>query len=175
MSHTSFPDNSTTLLVVVDAQYIFTRAADPTGGRVGHIAHQIDRGGFGHITYTRFVNHPGSLPATQLGYTKAMATDPKAALVPAIANRADFTLDHAGYGPNPKDADDLVSFVRARGIDRATVMGFDTDACVIATAFALWDRGLPTTIDPRGCASSAGTAAHEAALRIARRSLLVCE
>ena len=168
-------DNSSTLLVVVDAQYIFTHAADPDGRCVGYIARHIDRGGYGLVRYTRFVNHPGSLPATQLGYTKAMPTDPKAALVPAIANRADFTLDHAGYGPNPKDADDLVSFVRARGIDHATVMGFDTDACVLATAFALWDRGLPTAIDPRGCASSAGTAAHEAALRIARRSLLVLE
>ena len=168
-------DNSTTMLVVVDTQLIFTHAADPDGRCVGYIAHHIDRGGYGLVRYTRFVNRPDSLPATLLGYDKAMATHPKTALVPAIANRADFTLDHAGYGPNPRDVDELVSFVRARGIDRAVVMGFDTDACVIATALALWDRGLATAIDPRGCASSGGKALHNAALRIARRSLQVLD
>lgn len=142
---------------------------------MGHIAHQIDRGGFGHVAYTRFVNHPGSLPATQLGYDKAMAQHPSAQLAPAIARRADHTLDHAGYGPNPRDVDELVQHVRARGIDRAVVMGFDTDACVLGTTFALWDRGLATTIDARGCASSGGQALHHAALRIARRSLQVME
>lgn len=169
------PDNSTALLVVVDAQLIFTHAADPDGRCVGYIARHIDRGGYGLVRYTRFVNHPGSLPATQLGYDKAMATHPKTALVPAIANRADFTLDHVGYGPDPHDVDELVQHARARGIDRAVIMGFDTDACVLGTAFALWDRGLATAIDPRGCASSGGTALHHAALRIARRSLQLSE
>lgn len=168
-------DNSSTLLVVVDAQLIFTHAADPDGRCVGHIAHQIDRGGFGHVAYTRFVNHSGSLPATQLGYDKAMAAHPKTALVPAIARRAEYTLDHAGYGPDPRDVDELVQHARARGIDRAVVMGFDTDACVLSTAFALWDRGLATAIDPRGCASSGGQELHHAALRIARRSLQVAD
>ena len=169
------PDNSTTLLVVVDAQLIFTHAADPDGRCVGHIAHQIDRGGFGHVSYTRFANHPGSLPATLLGYDKAMPGHPGTELVPAIARRANHTLDHAGYGPNPRDVDELVQHVRERGINHAVVMGFDTDACVLATAFALWDRGLATTIDERGCASSGGQALHNSALRIARRSLQVLD
>ena len=168
-------DNSTTLLVVVDAQLIFTHAADPDGRCVGYIARHIDRGGYGLVKYTRFVNRPDSLPATLLGYDKAMATHPKTALVPAIANRADFTLDHAGYGPDPRDVDELVQHACARGIDRAVVMGFDTDACVLSTAFALWDRGLATSIDARGCASSAGQDMHRAALRIARRSLMVSD
>ena len=169
------PDNSSTLLIVVDAQRLFAHAADPDGRCVGYIARHIDRGGYGHISYTRFINRPDSLPATLLGYDKAMAQHPSAQLVPAIARRADHTLDHAGYGPVPHDVDELVQHVRARGIDRAVVMGFDTDACVIATAFALWDRGLATAIDPRGCASSGGTALHHAALRIARRSLMVAD
>ncbi len=168
-------DNSSTLLIVVDAQLIFAHAADPDGRCVGYIARHIDRGGYGLVKYTRFVNRPDSLPATQLGYDKAMAVHPKTALVPAIARRAEHTLDHAGYGPDPRDVDELVQHVRARGIDRAVVMGFDTDACVLATAFALWDRGLATTIDARGCASSGGQDMHHAALRIARRSLMVAE
>lgn len=169
------PDNSTALLVVVDAQLIFAHAADPDGRCVGYISRHIDRGGYGLVKYTRFVNRPDSLPATQLGYDKAMATHPKTALVPAIARRAEHTLDHAGYGPDPHDVDELVQHARARGIDRAVIMGFDTDACVLGTAFALWDRGLATTIDSRGCASSGGTALHHAALRIARRSLQLSE
>lgn len=168
-------DNSSTLLMVVDAQLIFTHAADPDGRCVGYIAHHIDRGGYGLVRYTRFVNHPGSLPATLLGYDKAMAQHPSAQLVPAIARRADHTLDHAGYGPNPHDVDELVQHVRARGINHAVVMGFDTDACVLGTAFALWNRGLATAIDPRGCASSGGQELHHAALRIARRSLQVAD
>ena len=169
------PDNSTALLVVVDAQLIFAHAADPDGRCVGYIARHIDRGGYGLVKYTRFVNRPDSLPATQLGYDKAMPGHPGTELVPAIARRANHTLDHAGYGPNPRDVDELVQHVRERGINHAVVMGFDTDACVLATAFALWDRGLATTIDERGCASSAGQDMHHAALRIARRSLQVAE
>lgn len=168
-------DNSSTLLMVVDAQRLFAHAADPDGRCVGYIARHIDRGGYGHISYTRFINRPDSLPATLLGYDKAMAQHPSAQLVPAIARRADHTLDHAGYGPNPHNVDELVQHVRERGINHAVVMGFDTDACVLATAFALWDRGLATTIDARGCASSGGQDMHHAALRIARRSLQVVE
>lgn len=168
-------DNSSTLLVVVDAQHLFAHAADPDGRCVGYIARHIDRGGYGHISYTRFINRPDSLPATLLGYDKAMAQHPSAQLVPAIDRRADHTLDHAGYGPDPNDVDELVHHLRARGIDRAVVMGFDTGACVLGTAFALWDRGLATSIDARGCASSAGQDMHRAALRIARRSLQVAD
>ena len=80
-------DNSTTLLMVVDAQRLFAHAADPDGRCVGYIARHIDRGGYGHISYTRFINRPDSLPATLLGYDKAMSGHPSTALVPDIAKR----------------------------------------------------------------------------------------
>ncbi len=83
-------DNSSTLLMVVDAQRIFAHAADPDGRCVGYIARHIDRGGYGHISYTRFINRADSLPATLLGYDKSMAQHPSALL---CSTKIDIALE----------------------------------------------------------------------------------
>lgn len=166
-------DNSDAVLVVVDVQYLFAKTADPDGRVTGYIANHIDRGGYGKIIATRFVNRPGSLADTELGYTLGMAEDPAAQTLPAITRRVEYTVDHAGYAPLSRDMDILVKQAQDHGIKRAVVMGFDTDACVLSTAFALWDRGMPVALAERGCASSGGQSMHEAGLSVARRSLLV--
>lgn len=166
-------DNSDAMLVVVDVQYLFAKTADPDGRVTGYIANHIDRGGYGKIIATRFVNRPGSLADTELGYTLGMPGDPATQTLPAITRRVEYTVDHAGYAPLSRDMDILVKQAQDHGIKRAVVMGFDTDACVLSTAFALWDRGIPVELAERGCASSGGRSLHEAAITIARRSLRV--
>ena len=166
-------DNSDTMLVVVDVQYLFAKTADPEGRVTGYIADHIDRGGYGKLIATRFVNRPGSLADTELGYTLGMAGDPATRTLPAITRRVEYTVDHTGYAPQSGDMDILVKQAQDHDIKRAVVMGFDTDACVLSTAFALWDRGMPVAVAERGCASSGGRSLHEAAITIARRSLLV--
>ena len=166
-------DNSDTMLVVVDVQYLFAKTADPEGRVTGYIADHIDRGGYGKIIATRFVNRPGSLADTELGYALGMPGDPATQTLPAITRRVEYTVDHTGYAPQSGDMDILVKQAQDHDIKRAVVMGFDTDACVLSTAFALWDRGMPVAVAERGCASSGGQLMHEAGLAVARRSLLV--
>lgn len=67
----------------------------------------------------------------------------------------------------------MISLLHEHNADSAVVVGFDTDACVLATAFALFDAGVIPYIDSRGCDSSGGTELHDAALAIAARSLRV--
>lgn len=55
------------------------------------------------------------------------------------------------------------------GKDPATVMGFDTDACVLATCFNLFEAGINFQVDTRGCAS-ADPDLHDAAVSIMQRN-----
>lgn len=53
---------------------------------------------------------------------------------------------------------------------RIDIIGCDTDACVLATAFSLWDAGTDFRVLAGFCYSSGGESQHLAALEVMRRS-----
>lgn len=65
---------------------------------------------------------------------------------------------------------ELRELIKEYGCDRAYICGIDTDACVLATAFELFDNGIEPLVVIDACASSSGNNYHAAAELIMRRS-----
>lgn len=112
--------------------------------------------------FTRFVNPPGSLFRRSLGQRScAPGTSDLDLLLPPRAG--DLILNKIGrYGLSPHQLRRL----RARRIRRVIVCGLDTDACVLAVMFSLFDAGIECHLKEDLCWSSSGL--HTPALRIIR-------
>lgn len=75
-------------------------------------------------------------------------------------DNGDLVIDKQGYGLAPRH----LRRIKALGVKRATVCGIDTDACVLAVMFSLFDAGIECRVKPNLCWSSSGL--HEEALKI---------
>lgn len=75
-------------------------------------------------------------------------------------------FEKTGYGAlTPLPVEELSHF------DEVVVVGADTDACVLATALALFDAGVGVVVSTTLTLSSGGEDFHHAALKILRRQL----
>jgi nicotinamidase-related amidase len=75
----------------------------------------------------------------------------------------DLVFDKASYGLKPSHLRQL----KARGINRLTVCGLDTDACVMGVMFSLFDAEIVCHLKEEMCWSSSGL--HAAAMKIVRK------
>lgn len=66
--------------------------------------------------------------------------------------------------------DELKTLISQNRYKKAYVCGIETDSCVLATAFELFDNGVEPMIIIDGCASMRGPEYHNAAELIMRRS-----
>ena len=81
--------------------------------------------------------------------------------IKGIEFAADEMLFHSGYS--------IKDYPRFMKQDKVDVIGFDTDACVLATCFDLFNIGCNLRILINGCWSSGGAEMHEAGLKVMRR------
>lgn len=160
-------------LVIVDAQDGFIHKAHNGNLALQRIHDLIAHAGASTIVATTFINQPDSLFCTELGYTKMSGSDPATRLDPTVSKHADAIVPKEGYGLDPETAQHIAEFLTHRGVTSAYIVGFDTDACVLAIAYCLFDAGIMPIIVSDGCASGGGQALHEAALQIAQRNLRV--
>ncbi len=58
---------------------------------------------------------------------------------------------------------------KLKAYPRVGIAGVDTDACVFAACFNLWDCGVQPIILANYCSSSGGSMIHKAALSIMQR------
>lgn len=87
-------------------------------------------------------------------------------LLQPIADLNPQVFEKTGYGAKtPLPTDDLSQF------DEVVVVGADTDACVLATALALFDAGVKVVVETSLCITSGGEELQHAALRILTRQL----
>jgi nicotinamidase-related amidase len=66
---------------------------------------------------------------------------------------------------------DLMTLINDRSIGEVYVVGFDTDACVMATVLDLVDNGVKTYVIEDCCASSGGPEYHEYGMMLLKRNL----
>jgi nicotinamidase-related amidase len=114
------------------------------------------------VFYLAYRNHPDSLYTRHLDWHDFM-TSTEAALVDGVHAPGVPVFNHYGYRP----PDELIA--RLRHYPSVGICGVDTDACVMAAVFALWDAGIRPVVLADYCMSSGGASFHKAALDLMLR------
>lgn len=158
------------MLVVIDMQTMFihdhTRhVVEP----VTQLVHRWLHAEQGPVILTAFENTPTSLWVSQLHWTKGMAA-PETSLIPESMECS----TNPSVSVCPKQTYSALPALQAQPTWQHTnevhLCGVDTDSCVMATAFAVWDDGKIPVIYPQACASGGGAERHEAALAAMERN-----
>lgn len=153
-------------LLVVDVQRGFLN--DYTAHVPGRVAELLRRG-HDPVYFTRFENPPGGPYRKLLSWT-ACERPPETDLAPELEPfaAAERVFSKPGYAGLP---DALAGVLRDAGIERITVVGIDTDMCVLKVALDLFDLAIEPIVLVDCCASTAGLQAHLAGLAILTRNI----
>ncbi|MDP9365314.1 MAG: cysteine hydrolase [Chloroflexota bacterium] len=154
-------------LLVVDVQNGFV---NPFTAHVpGRIRRLVEGGGHDPVLFTRFVNAPGG-PYRRFLDWHACAESPETDLAPELAPLAapGRVFEKPGYTGIP---DDLAARLRDLDVDEVTVVGIDTDMCVLKVAMDVFDLGIRPVVLVDCCASTAGLQAHLAGLAVLARNI----
>ena len=143
-------------LLIVDVQAAFDVPA-PLQDRLRKYAQRFRR-----CIFTQFVNPRGSLFRTKLKQRCCApgSSDLRLLIEP---RPEDWVMRKPGYGLAAKD----IRRIKSARVKRLTVCGVDTDACVLAVMFSLFDAGIDCEVNENLCWSSTGL--HREALRIMRK------
>jgi nicotinamidase-related amidase len=146
-------------LIVIDLQKGFVKPQSD------HILPVIDRilrhNSFGLILQTKYVNPKGSTLERNLGWTALRSSDDE-----------EFVFDIKGakiFSRSRYSAVDDKMLKLLKPTDRIYLCGLETDACVLATAFSLFDAGLKVHIIEDATATNAKFG-EEPALDIIKRN-----
>jgi nicotinamidase-related amidase len=67
--------------------------------------------------------------------------------------------------------DELTDYLRQQRIEQLSIVGIDTDMCVLKIAMDLFDIGIEPLVFTDCCASTAGLQAHFAGLAVLSRNI----
>ena len=154
-------------LLVVDVQIGFINPF--TRHLPGRIATLIARGEHGPVLFTRFVNVEGGPFRRLLDWNEcAEPADTELApeLAPFVAERQVY--GKPGYAGLP---DELAEHLQRERYERVSIVGIDTDMCVLKVALDLFDLNIEPLVYVDCCASTAGLQAHLAGLAVLARNI----
>lgn len=123
------------ILAVIDPQHYFADGAGDLAKRIERYCRE-QRDACDAVVVTLYLNQPGSRYVRELGWSAMMEGDPSADPAIALPDGAVLITKHT-YSAAGAIRE---RFGRAIAVD---LCGFDLDACVLATAFDLWDAGIP--------------------------------
>lgn len=129
----------------------------------------MDLGTYAPVFFTRFINSESSPYRTLLGW-EACASPPETDLVPELSAFAtpETTFDKHGLTGLPSA---LADRLRSEGWPAISLVGIDTDMCVLKIAMDIFDLGVEPVVLVDCCASTAGLQAHLAGLAILSRNI----
>lgn len=156
-------------LIVVDVQRGFIN--EYTHHIPERIVRLVERDGCQPILATRFVNTPRS-PYRRLLDWHACEGPPETDLAPEIdelvRSHGGKVFDKRGFAGLPEA---LARHLREQKIGRVSVVGIDTDMCVLKVAMDLFDMNVRPTVLVDCCASTAGLLAHLTGLAIISKNV----
>ena len=155
-------------LVIVDVQNGFIN--DFTKHIPKRILELIDRNQYSPILFTRFINNTPGGPYPRFMDWHACAEPPETEIVDEIASIAsgNTTFDKHGYAGIP---DELGDYLQEHHIERVTVVGIDTDMCVLKVAMDIFDLNIEPVVLIDCCASTSGLQSHLAGLAVLARNI----
>ena len=155
-------------LIIVDLQQGPLREHEALRGVAERILEYARRrrGDYAAIIATAFRNDPGS------SYDRLVGDDlrhpAEVELVDGLEDAADLVVESPTYSSvTPRVLQQLVNC----GAREVHVVGIDTDQCVLATVFALFDAGYEPRVFDDLVASASGDTPHEAGLVALRRAI----
>jgi nicotinamidase-related amidase len=159
--------NMSSALIVVDVQNGFIN--EYTCHIPDRVAKLIEGGDYSPILYTRFINMPDGPYPRFVGWDSFMVP-PEIDLVEIVDRHAarDAIFDKHGYAGMPEA---LERYLLDHDIDRVTLVGIDTDMCVLKVAMDAFDLNIEPTILIDCCASTAGLQSHLAGLAVLARNI----
>ncbi len=150
-------------LIVVDLQKGFMNAH--TAHIPALVAAFIRQARLEPVIFTRFVNQPRS-PYERFLDWREMHHPPDTDLVDELLPLAGHVLvKHTYTALTPE----LLALLK--GADEVLLVGVDTDACVLKTAFDLFEAGYRVRVIADLCATAEGPAMHEKALAVIQRNI----
>ena len=150
------------ILLLIDIQYGFKAAEE----LISYIE-KINIEKYDKIIATQFINNEKTL-FYKNNYKEMMKEDENINLYPIINKISDNIIKKDTYSiPLNK----LYQIVNKKDIENIDIIGVDTDACVLATMFSLWDEKIPFTLLKARTSGKYGI--HDAAKLIMRRNLFL--
>ena len=142
------------ILLVIDIQPAFKR--EPYYSRVlDYIAHHSND--YDQVIATRFINKADSVFVKKLGYMDAMKKEPLEFNYDMLIGKITCGIGQ-GYCQKILKGNDV------------TVIGCDTDACVLETCFQMFQNDVDFRILKEYCYSTGGQDYHEAGLKVMERN-----
>lgn len=154
-------------LLVVDVQRGFIN--EFTRHVPGRVQRLIEMGDYSPVLFTVFVNTPES-PYQRLLKWQGCSGPPDTEIVDELAPlvNQDNVFQKRGLTGVP---DQLAERLRQKRFPQISVVGIDTDMCVLKIAMDVFDLGIEPVVLVDCCASTAGLQAHLAGLAILSRNI----
>lgn len=154
-------------LLIVDVQVGFINTF--THHIPQRIVSLIERDRYSPLLFTRFVNAPDG-PYNRFLNWHSCNREPETDVVPELQPFAqkEFIFSKLGLCGMPNE---LTDYLRQQRIEQLSIVGIDTDMCVLKIAMDLFDIGIEPIVFTDCCASTAGLQAHLAGLAVLSRNI----
>ena len=154
-------------LIVVDVQNGFiNRYTEHIPARIVRL---IELGHYDPILFTCFINSGGG-PYHRFMDWHDCVEPPETNIVqelrPYATDQRTYRKD--GYAGIPED---LTAWLTTNQVDRITIVGIDTDMCVLKVAMDIFDLNIEPIVLVDCCASTAGLQSHLAGLAVLARNI----
>jgi nicotinamidase-related amidase len=137
-------------LIIVDAQVGYS--SEIIDLKCSQIAHYIDTTKPDYVIFTQFVNQNSSQFFKTLGYTK-FTSEKECAIHPALKEYLTKENCFVKDTYSAFKAKGLLEYLQKCGITSVELCGFETDACILASAFDGFDLGYEISILTELCYS----------------------
>lgn len=154
-------------LLVVDVQNGFIN--EFTHHIPRRVVQLIEKRQYAPILFTQFVNSSDG-PYTQFLNWQGCNQEPEIDLVDELQSYVtpQSLFPKPGLCGLPER---LIHYLKENNVKRISVVGIDTDMCVLKIAMDLFDRGIEPIVLTDCCASTAGLQAHLAGLAVLSRNI----
>ena len=151
------------LLLVIDMQKGFIN--ENTIFLIDKIRDLLNNDYFDKIAFTKFINYSDSYFVKKMNYKRCMDKNDCEIVIDTLDNKV---LEKGKYSVFN---DEFRDYIMENKISEIYLAGVDTDACVLSTAFDLFENGYDVYVLKDYCASSGGISYHEAAISILKRNI----
>ena len=133
------------------------------------IARLIERNEYAPVLFTRFINSTDG-PYQRFLDWNSCDSEPETNIVPELEPFVEqkFVFSKPGLCGM---TDSLANYLQQQHIEKAFIVGIDTDMCVLKIAMDLFDIGIEPIVFTDCCASTAGLQAHLAGLAVLSRNI----